>query len=468
MHKLKQEGLTFDDVLVLPKKSNVSLEDVCLKTNLTKDIKLNAPIMSSPMGTVTEARMAIAIARHGGIGVIHKDMPIEKQALEVDKVKRSEFGVIKNPISINPNQYISEANELMAKYRISGVPVTEYGKLVGIITNRDLSFEPDVNKKIYEVMTRENLLTASPGISLEEAKKILATRKVEKLPLVDDNGDLVGLITTKDISKTSKYPNSAKDPDGCLLAGAAVAANDPELLRRVAALVEVQVDIIVLEDLGGHTNSIVSSLKQVKSQFPDLAVIAGNVATKEATLELIEAGADAIRVGIGSGSVSNIGIFSGVGMPQITAVYNCSEAAKPHGIPIISDGGIRFAGDIVKAIAAGADVVMMGSMFAGCDESPCPLELYKGRKYKIYKAVRESSKLDRVEGRVAYKGAVSDILAELLVGIRSGMCYSGSPTVKDLVETGEFTKLSTASFNESMPYNSQITREATSYSTFFY
>ncbi|MBQ2679715.1 MAG: IMP dehydrogenase [Firmicutes bacterium] len=481
MYKLVKEGLTFDDVLLIPAKSDVLPNEVDISTYLTKKIKLNAPIMSAGMDTVTESKMAIAIARQGGIGIIHKNMSIEKQAEEVDKVKRSENGVIIDPFWLTPKHYVYEANQLMEKYHISGVPVTVNGKLVGIITNRDLRFETNHNKKIEEVMTKENLITAPEGTTLEEAKRILTKYKIEKLPIVDDNFMLKGLITIKDIEKTIKYPNSAKDEHGRLLAGAAVGVTK-DIMERVAALVAKSVDVIVIDTAHGHSAGVINAVKQVKSAFPDLQVIAGNVATGEATRDLIEAGADAVKVGIGPGSICTTRVIAGIGVPQITAVFDCAEAAKPYGIPIIADGGIKFSGDIVKAIAAGANVCMMGSFFAGCEESPGETELYQGRKYKVYRgmgsiaAMEEGSK-DRyfqedakklvpegVEGRIAFKGSLEDSVFQLTGGLRAGMGYCGTPTIKDLQENGRFIRITSAGLKESHPHDIHITKEAPNYS----
>ena len=481
MYKLVKEGLTFDDVLLIPAKSDVLPNEVDISTYLTKKIKLNAPIMSAGMDTVTEAKMAIAIARQGGIGIIHKNMSIERQAEEVDKVKRSENGVIVDPFWLTPNHFVYEANQLMGKYHISGVPVTVDGKLVGIITNRDLRFETNHNKKIEEVMTRDHLITAPEGTTLEETKRILTKYKIEKLPIVDDNFMLKGLITIKDIEKTIKYPNSAKDELGRLLAGAAVGVTR-DMMDRVAALVAKSVDVIVIDTAHGHSAGVINAVKQVKSAFPDLQVIAGNVATGEATRDLIEAGADAVKVGIGPGSICTTRVIAGIGVPQITAVLDCAEAAKPYGIPIIADGGIKFSGDIVKAIAAGANVCMMGSFFAGCEESPGETELYQGRKYKVYRgmgsiaAMEEGSK-DRyfqedakklvpegVEGRIAFKGSLEDSVFQLTGGLRAGMGYCGTPTIKDLQENGRFIRITSAGLKESHPHDIHITKEAPNYS----
>ena len=475
------EGITFDDVLLVPAYSEVIPNQVDLTTHLTKKIQLNIPMMSAGMDTVTEHRMAIAMARQGGIGIIHKNMSIEQQADEVDKVKRSENGVITDPFYLSPEHTLADANELMGKFRISGVPITENGKLVGIITNRDLKFEEDFSKKIKESMTSEGLVTAKVGITLDEAKKILASARKEKLPIVDEDYNLKGLITIKDIEKQIKYPNSAKDAKGRLLCGAAVGIT-ANVLDRVAALVEAQVDVIVLDSAHGHSANVIRCGKMIKEHYPDLQVIAGNVATGEATKALIEAGVDAVKVGIGPGSICTTRVVAGIGVPQITAVMDCYNVAKEYGIPIIADGGIKYSGDMTKAIAAGANVCMMGSMFAGCDESPGTFELYQGRKYKVYRgmgsiAAMENGSKDRyfqtnakklvpegVEGRVAYKGSVEDTVFQLLGGIRSGMGYCGTPTIEDLKTKGRFVKISAASLKESQPHDIHITKEAPNYS----
>ena len=481
MHKLVKEGLTFDDVLLIPAKSEVIPKDIDLTTYLTKTIKLNAPVMSAGMDTVTEARMAIAMARQGGIGIIHKNMSIEEQASEVDKVKRSEHGVISDPFFLSPNHYVYEANDLMAKYHISGVPITENGKLVGIITNRDMRFETNHNKKVFEVMTKDNLVTAPEGTDLDEAKKILTKNKVEKLPIVDEKNNLKGLITIKDIEKAIKYPNSAKDQAGRLLVGAAVGAT-MDVLERVSALVKAKVDVVVIDTAHGHSQNVLDTVRKIKEAFPDLQLIAGNVATGEATVDLIKAGADCVKVGIGPGSICTTRVIAGIGVPQITAIYDCAEAAKPYGIPVIADGGIKFAGDVTKAIAAGASVCMMGSLFAGCDESPGETEIYQGRKYKVYRgmgslAAMEKGSKDRyfqedakkfvpegVEGRIAYKGTVSDEIFQLMGGLRAGMGYCGTKTIPELIEQGRFVKITAAGLRESHPHDIQITKEAPNYS----
>ena len=482
MGQIIGEGITFDDVLLVPAYSQVIPNQVDVTTWLTKKIRLNIPLMSAGMDTVTEHRMAIAMARQGGIGIIHKNMSIEAQADEVDKVKRSENGVITDPFSLSPEHTLADANELMAKFRISGVPITEGRKLVGIITNRDLKFETDFSKKIKESMTSEGLITAKEGITLEEAKKILARARKEKLPIVDDDFNLKGLITIKDIEKTIKYPLSAKDSQGRLLCGAGVGIT-ANVLERVAALVEAKVDVVVLDSAHGHSENVIRCLRMIKEAYPDLQVIAGNVATGEAARALIEAGADAVKVGIGPGSICTTRIVAGIGVPQITAIMDCYAAAKEYGIPIIADGGIKYSGEITKAIAAGGSVCMMGSMFAGCDESPGDFELYQGRKYKVYRgmgsiAAMENGSKDRyfqtdakklvpegVEGRVAYKGLVEDTVFQLMGGVRSGMGYCGARTVEELQENGRFMKISAAALRESHPHDIQITKEAPNYST---
>ena len=481
MGQIIGEGITFDDVLLVPAYSEVIPNQVDLTTYLTKKIKLNIPMMSAGMDTVTEHRMAIAMARQGGIGIIHKNMSIEQQAEEVDKVKRSENGVITDPFYLSPEHTLADANELMGKFRISGVPITENGKLVGIITNRDLLFEEDFSKKIKESMTSENLVTAKVGTTIEEAKKILAKARKEKLPIVDDDFNLKGLITIKDIEKQIKYPNSAKDAKGRLLCGAAIGIT-ANVLERTAALVEAQVDVVVLDSAHGHSANVLNCVRMIKEKYPDLQVIAGNVATGEAAKALIEAGVDAVKVGIGPGSICMTRVVAGIGVPQITAVMDCYEVAKEYGIPIIADGGIKYSGDMTKAIAAGANVCMMGSMFAGCDESPGTFELYQGRKYKVYRgmgsiAAMENGSKDRyfqsnakklvpegVEGRVAYKGSVEDTVFQLIGGLKSGMGYCGTPTIEELKERGRFVKISAASLKESHPHDIHITKEAPNYS----
>ncbi|GLC82036.1 IMP dehydrogenase [Lacrimispora brassicae] len=475
------EGITFDDVLLVPTYSEVIPNQVDLATNLTKTIKLNIPLMSAGMDTVTEHRMAIAMARQGGIGIIHKNMSIEEQAEEVDKVKRSENGVITDPFYLSPEHTLKDADELMGKFRISGVPITEGKKLVGIITNRDLKFQEDFSRKIKECMTSKNLVTAREGITLMEAKKILAKARVEKLPIVDADFNLKGLITIKDIEKQIKYPLSAKDGQGRLLCGAAVGITS-NVLDRVGALVKAKVDAVVLDSAHGHSENVLRCVRMIKEAYPELSVIAGNVATGDATKALIEAGADAVKVGIGPGSICTTRVVAGIGVPQITAVMDCYEVAKEYGVPIIADGGIKYSGDLTKAIAAGGSVCMMGSMFAGCDESPGTFELYQGRKYKVYRgmgsiAAMENGSKDRyfqsdakklvpegVEGRVAYKGMVEDTVFQLLGGLRSGMGYCGAREIRTLQETARFIKITAASLKESHPHDIHITKEAPNYS----
>lgn len=482
MGKIIGDGITFDDVLLVPAYSELIPNQVDLTTNLTKTIKLNIPLMSAGMDTVTENRMAIAMARQGGIGVIHKNMSIEAQADEVDKVKRSENGVITDPFYLSPEHTLQDANEVMAKYRISGVPIVVNGKkLVGIITNRDLKFETDFSKKIKESMTSEGLVTAKEGITLEEAKKILGAARKEKLPLVDDEGNLKGLITIKDIEKQIKYPLSAKDSQGRLLCAAAVGITN-NIMDRVDALVKAKVDAIVVDTAHGHSANVINVIKEVRAAYPEVQIIAGNVATGDATLELIKAGVNAVKVGIGPGSICTTRIVAGIGVPQITAIMNAYEVAKEYEVPIIGDGGIKYSGDVTKAIAAGANVCMMGSIFAGCDESPGTFELFQGRKYKVYRgmgsiAAMEQGSKDRyfqtdakklvpegVEGRVAYKGTVEDTVFQLIGGLRSGMGYCGAKDIGSLQENGKFVKISAASLKESHPHDIHITKEAPNYS----
>ena len=481
MGQIIGEGITFDDVLLVPAYSQVVPNQVDLTTWLTKKIKLNIPMMSAGMDTVTEHRMAIAMARQGGIGVIHKNMSIEAQAEEVDKVKRSENGVITDPFSLTPEHTLADADALMGKFRISGVPVTEGHKLVGIITNRDLKFETDFSKKIKESMTSEGLITAQEGITIEEAKQILAKARKEKLPIVDKDFNLKGLITIKDIEKTIKYPLAAKDEQGRLLCGAGVGIT-ANVLDRVGALVDAKVDVIVLDSAHGHSQNVMNCLRMIKEKYPDLQVVAGNVATGEGTRALIENGADAVKVGIGPGSICTTRVVAGIGVPQITAIMDCYAVAKEYDVPIIADGGIKYSGDITKAIAAGGNVCMMGSMFAGCEESPGDYELFQGRKYKVYRgmgsiAAMENGSKDRyfqenarklvpegVEGRVAYKGAVEDTVFQLLGGLRSGMGYCGARNILELKKNGRFVKISAASLKESHPHDIHITKEAPNYS----
>jgi len=479
--KFVKECLTFDDVLLIPQKSEVLPKEVDLTTKLTQKIKLNIPLMSAAMDTVTESRLAIAIAREGGVGIIHKNMSIESQAQEVDKVKRSEHGVIVDPFSLSPNHKLYEADQLMGKYRISGVPITENGKLVGILTNRDLRFETNFNKLIGEVMTKENLITAPEGTTLEQAQEILRHNKIEKLPIVDEQGYLKGLITIKDIEKAVQYPNSAKDKNGRLLAGAAVGVT-ADVMERVAALVNAKVDVIVLDSAHGHSKGIIECIQKIKAAYPDLQLIAGNIATGEAARDLIEAGADAVKVGIGPGSICTTRVVAGIGVPQITAIYDVAQVAKEYGIPVIADGGVKYSGDLTKAIAAGADVVMIGNLFAGCEESPGESEIFQGRRFKVYRgmgslaAMQEGSK-DRyfqedskklvpegVEGRVPYKGPLSDTVYQLMGGLRAGMGYCGTRTIEELKKNGKFIKITGAGLKENHPHDIYITKEAPNYS----
>ena len=480
--KFVKEGLTFDDVLLIPAESNCTPNMVKLSTRLAGDVMLNTPIITSAMDTVTEANMAIAIAREGGIGVIHKNMSIEKQAEEVDKVKRSENGVIVNPFSLTPDKLVSEADALMGKYRISGVPVVDKaGKLVGILTNRDLRFLSNFRTPIGDVMTKENLVTAPVGTTLEGAQKILMQHKIEKLPLVDENGILKGLITIKDIEKAVQYPNSARDKGGRLLCGAAIGVAH-NMMERAQALVDAQVDVIVLDSAHGHNINIINAVREVKSAFPHIPVIAGNVATAAAAEALIAAGADCIKVGIGPGSICTTRVVAGIGVPQITAVYDVACAAAKHDIPVIADGGIKYSGDIVKALAAGANVVMLGSLLAGCEEAPGATEIYQGRSFKVYRGMgslgamacgskdryfQEDAKKrvpEGVEGRVPYKGAVSDTVFQLIGGIRSGMGYCGCETIAELHEKAQFIRITGAGLKESHPHDIYITKEAPNYS----
>lgn len=476
------EGLTFDDVLLLPGKSEVLPKDTKVNTYLTKKIKLNIPLVSAGMDTVTESRMAIAIAREGGIGIIHKNMSIEKQALEVDRVKRSEHGIITDPFSLSRHHSVSDALELMERYHISGVPIIEEDRtLVGIITNRDIRFETDTSKKIDEVMTKENLVTAKIGTTLDEALEIMKQHKIEKLPIVDDDYKLAGLITIKDIEKQIEYPNSARDESGRLLVGAAVGVTE-DVLERVGALVDAKVDVIVVDTAHGHSVGVIETVKKIKREFPDLQVVAGNVATYEGTVELIKAGADAVKVGIGPGSICTTRVVTGVGVPQITAIINCAKAGKEYGVPIIADGGIKYSGDITKALAAGADTVMIGSLFAGTKESPGEEELYEGRRFKVYRGMgslgaMKAGSSDRyfqkntkkyvpegVEGRVPYRGPLGDVVYQLIGGLKSGMGYVGARTIKELQEKAKFIKITTASLIEGHPHDVYITKEAPNYS----
>jgi IMP dehydrogenase len=480
--KLIKEGLTYDDVLLVPQKSAVLPNQVDLKTRLTKKITLNIPLVSASMDTVTEAKLAIAIAREGGLGIIHKNMSIEQQALEVDKVKRCEHGVIVDPFSLSPDHLVEDAEQLMSRYRISGVPVVDAkNKLVGIITNRDIRFEPEMDAKIGDVMTKDNLVTGPADITLEDAGKILRKHKIEKLPLIDESGTLKGLITIKDIEKQIKFPNRATDFRGRLLAGAAVGIGS-DMMERVGALVKAGVDIIALDSAHGHSQNILDSVRTIKNAYPDLDVIAGNVATAEATEDLIKAGADCVKVGIGPGSICTTRVVAGIGVPQITAIFDCAEAAKAHGISIIADGGIKFSGDLPKAIAAGADVVMLGSLFAGTEESPGEIVMYQGRSFKMYRGMgstgaMEAGSKDRyfqnetkkfvpegVEGRVPYRGYLKDIIYQLIGGLRAGMGYCGTATIESLKENGKFIRITNAGLRESHPHDISITKEPPNYS----
>ncbi len=479
--RIVKEGLTFDDVLLIPQASDVVPADVELKTKLTDDIQLNIPLVSAAMDTVTENRMAIAIAREGGIGIIHKNMTIEAQAEQVDKVKRSEHGVITDPFFLEPENLVKDAVALMEKYRISGVPITKKGKLVGILTNRDLRFESNYEQPIANVMTKDRLVTAPVGTSLEDAKQLLGKHRIEKLPIVDEKGYLKGLITIKDIEKSIQYPNSARDKNGRLLVGAAVgtAANT---LERVAALVEARADVIAIDTAHGHSKFVLEKVTEIKAKFPQITLIAGNVATAAATKALFEAGADVVKVGIGPGSICTTRIVAGIGVPQITAVYDVACVAQKYGIPVISDGGIKYSGDMVKALAAGADVLMMGSLFAGCEEAPGEMEIYQGRSFKVYRgmgslAAMEKGSKDRyfqegnkklvpegVEGRVPFKGPLSDTVFQMLGGIRAGMGYCGCDTILNLQKNSQFVKITGAGLRESHPHDISITKEAPNYS----
>jgi len=481
MSKIIGEGITFDDVILVPGYSEVIPNQVKVDTWLTKSLKLNIPLMSAGMDTVTENRMAIAMARQGGIGIIHKNMTIETQADEVDKVKRSENGVITDPFYLSPDHTLADADELMGKYRISGVPITKDKKLVGILTNRDLKFETDFTKKIHESMTSEGLITAKEGVTLDEAKVILGRARKEKLPIVDDHFNLKGLITIKDIEKQIKYPLSAKDSQGRLLCGAAVGITN-DVYQRIDALVKSKVDVIVVDTAHGHSANVLRAIKEIKDTYPDLQVVAGNVATAGGAEALIKMGVDAVKVGIGPGSICTTRVVAGIGVPQITAIMEAYSVAAKYGIPVIADGGIKYSGDITKALAAGANVCMMGSMFAGCDESPGSFELYQGRKFKVYRgmgslAAMECGSKDRyfqseakklvpegVEGRVAYKGLVEDTVFQLVGGLRSGMGYVGAENIEELKNSSSFVKISAASLKESHPHDIQITKEAPNYS----
>ncbi|NFA43302.1 IMP dehydrogenase [Clostridium botulinum] len=481
MATIIKTAYTFDDVLLVPNKSEILPREVSVKTKLTKTISLNIPLMSAAMDTVTQSKMAIAMAREGGIGIIHKNMSIEQQAKEVDKVKRQENGIITDPIFLSKENTLQDAENLMGQYRISGVPITENGKLVGILTNRDVTFETDFSKKISEVMTKENLITAPENTSIDEAKEILKKHKIEKLPLVDKDGNLKGLITIKDIDKAKQFPNAAKDLNGRLLCGATVGVT-ADMMDRVDALVKAKVDVITVDTAHGHSRGVMEAVKQIKVKHPDLQVIAGNVATAEATEDLIKAGADCVKVGIGPGSICTTRVVAGVGVPQLTAVMDCAEVGKKYGIPVISDGGLKYSGDIVKALAAGASVAMMGSLFAGCEEAPGEMEIYQGRSYKVYRGMGSLAAMacgskDRyfqdgnkklvpegVEGRVAYKGYVSDTIFQLMGGIKSGMGYLGSKDLDTLYETARFVVQTASGYRESHPHDINITKEAPNYS----
>jgi len=479
--KFYKEGVTFDDVLLVPAESAHTPDQVSLATRLTKDLKLNIPLISSAMDTVTDSRMAIAIAREGGIGIIHKSMSIGEQADCVDRIKRSENGVINNPFFLPPNRTLADADQMMAKYKISGVPICEGGKLVGILTNRDLKFEEDFTRLISEVMTSENLITAPVGTTLDEAKKLLGRHKIEKLPLVDEHFALKGLITIKDIEKAVKYPHTARDKQGRLLCGAAIGVTG-DVLERAGALVSAGVDILVLDSAHGHSMNIIECLRRVKAKYPNTPVIAGNIATVEAAKALIDAGADTLKVGIGPGSICTTRVVAGVGVPQITAVYDVACEALKHGVPVIADGGIKYSGDIVKALAAGADCVMIGSLFAGCEESPGETEIYQGRQFKVYRGMGSIAAMNKgsgdryfqsgstklvpegVEGRVPYKGPVSETIFQLMGGLKSGMGYCGTATIGDLQKNARFVRITGAGLRESHPHDIYITKEAPNYS----
>ena len=480
--KFAKEGLTFDDVLLIPAESDVLPADICVKTKLSKYIELSTPIMTAAMDTVTESKMAIAISREGGIGVIHKNLSIERQAEEVDKVKRSENGVILNPFFLSPDNYVYEANELMGKFKISGVPICRDGKLVGIITNRDLRFLSDFNVKIDDVMTKDNLVTAPVGTTLEQAQSILSKHKIEKLPLINDIGELQGLITIKDIEKAVLYPNRSRDAKGRLLCAAAIGATQ-DVLDRASALAEAQVDAFVLDSAHGHSRNILKAVEKVKTAFPNITLIAGNIATAAAAEALISAGADTVKVGIGPGSICTTRIIAGIGVPQISAIYDVACVADKYGVPVIADGGIKYSGDMVKALAAGANVVMVGSLVAGCEESPGETEIYQGRSFKVYRGMGSIASMNRgskdryfqedakklvpegVEGRVPYKGALSETVYQMLGGIRSGMGYCGCHNIPELQAKAQFVRITGAGLKESHPHDIYITKEAPNYST---
>lgn len=479
--KFGKIGLTFDDVLLLPQYSDMLPRDIDVSTQLTNEIRLNIPLLSSAMDTVTESQLAIAIAREGGIGIIHKNMTIEQQATEVDKVKRSEHGVIVDPFFLSPDHIIEDANKLMAKYKISGVPITEDGLLVGILTNRDLRFLTDYSQKIGDVMTKDNLVTAPVGTTLTQAKETLRKYRIEKLPLVDEKGYLKGLITIKDIEKTIQYPNSAKDKNGRLLAGGAVGVT-ANMMERVEALVKSKIDIIALDSAHGHSKNIIDAVTEIKGAYPNLQIIAGNVATPEAVRALAEAGADAVKVGIGPGSICTTRVVTGIGVPQITAIHDCSLEARKLNIPIIADGGVKYSGDISKAIASGANTVMIGNLLAGTEESPGESEIYQGRRFKVYRgmgslaAMNKGSK-DRyfqegttklvpegVEGRVPYKGPLSETVFQLVEGLRHSMGYCGTRNIDELMNNAKFIRVTSAGLKESHPHDIYITKEAPNYS----
>jgi IMP dehydrogenase len=481
-NKFSKEGLTFDDVLLIPQHSEVLPKDVKTQTNLTKKIKLNIPIISAGMDTVTESKMAIAIAREGGIGIIHKNMSVAAQAAEVDRVKRSDNGVIYDPFSLTKDNTLAEAQEITAKFRISGVPIIETsGRLVGILTNRDMRFETDATRKISEIMTKDNLVTAKVGTSLKEAKEILRSKKIEKLPLVDEKYCLKGLITIKDIEKGVMYPHSAKDEKGRLLAGAAIGITK-DMLNRALALLDANVDVIVIDTAHGHSQGVIDAVKKMRATFPEAQLIAGNVATSEAAEDLIKAGVDAVKVGIGPGAICTTRVVAGIGVPQITAIYDCYKVARKYDIPLIADGGIKFSGDIAKALAAGASVCMMGSLFAGTSESPGENIIYNGRAFKLYRGMGSSSAMaagssDRyfqenskklvpegVEGRVPYRGTLSEVVYQLVGGLKAAMGYCGVKTIKDLREKSKFVKITNAGLKESHPHDIFITKEESNYS----
>lgn len=479
--RFKKEGLTYDDVLLVPVRSEVLPSQINLETKLTQKIKLNIPLMTAAMDTVTESRMAIAIAREGGIGVIHKNMSIHDQADQIERVKRSENGVIENPFYLSPEHYVYDANELMSKYRISGVPICKNDKLVGIITNRDIRFLEDYDIKIDEVMTKENIVTAHVGTTLIEAQRILRKHKIEKLPLVDEQGRLKGLITIKDIEKSIRYPNAAKDESGRLLCAAAIGITE-DLLERAGALLAAGVDALVLDSAHGHSAGVIKAVRMIKEAFPNAQLVVGNIATAEAAEDLIKAGADCLKVGIGPGSICTTRVVAGIGVPQITAISDVASVAIKYGIPIIGDGGVKYSGDIVKGLAVGADVIMIGSLVAGCEESPGELEIYQGRQFKTYRGMGSIGAMNRgskdryfqsgstklvpegVEGRVAYKGALSDTVYQLIGGLRSGMGYCGAATITVLQDTAQFVKISNAGLKESHPHDVMITKEAPNYS----